>query len=63
MTDSREKDLLRVRDAAQRLGLSIPQIYHLAGTGKLSHVRLGRSVRFRPLDIDKFIMSNRRKSA
>jgi len=59
---SEEKDLLRPRDTAQRLGLSLPQIYHLAATGRLACVRLGRSVRFRPADVDKFIRANRREA-
>jgi excisionase family DNA binding protein len=57
---SEEKDLLRPRDTARRLGVSLPQIYHLAATGRLPCVRIGRSVRFRPADVDRFIRDHRR---
>jgi excisionase family DNA binding protein len=55
-----EKDLEQPRVTARRLGLSVPQVYHLAATGKIPCVRIGRSVRFRPADVDKFIRDHRR---
>jgi excisionase family DNA binding protein len=60
---SEEKDLLRPRDVGRRLGLSTPQIYHLAAAGTLPSVKLGRAVRFRPADVDRFIRDHRRKTA
>lgn len=57
-----EKDLLRPRDVARRLGLSVPHIYTLAGAGTLPSVKLGRAVRFRPADVDRFIRDHRRKA-
>ncbi len=60
MKVSEEKELLRPRDVAQRLALSVPQIYHLASTGALVCVKLGRSVRFRPADVDRYIRENRK---
>ncbi len=58
---SEEKDLLRPRDVARRLGLSVPHVYTLAATGTLPSVKLGRAVRFRPADVDRFIRDHRRK--
>ncbi len=58
-----EKDLERPRDTARRLGLSVPQVYALASAGTLPAVRIGRSVRFRPADVDRFIREHRRKTA
>ena len=63
MKVAEERDLLRPRDTAKRLGVSTPQVYHLAATGKIPCIRIGRSVRFRPADVDRFIRDNRRKTA
>jgi excisionase family DNA binding protein len=63
MKVSEERDLLRPRDAARKLGLSIPHIYTLAAAGTLPSIKLGRAVRFRPADVDRFIRDHRRKSA
>ena len=58
-----EKDLLRVREVARKLGLSEPHVYTLATAGSLPSVKLGRAVRFRSADVDRFIRDHRRKSA
>jgi excisionase family DNA binding protein len=55
-----EKDLMRVRDVARKLGLSEPHIYTLATLGRLPSVKLGRAVRFRQVDVDRFIRDHRR---
>jgi excisionase family DNA binding protein len=55
-----EKDLLRPRDVGRKLGLSIPHVYTLAAAGTLPSVKLGRAVRFRPVDVDSFIREHRR---
>lgn len=60
MKVAEEKDLLRPRDVGRKLGLSTPHVYTLAATGALLSVRIGRSVRFRPVDVDRFIRENRR---
>jgi excisionase family DNA binding protein len=50
--------LLRVRDVAERLAVSTRQVWKLASSGRLpAPVRLGRSVRWRASDIDRFIES------
>jgi len=63
MKVSEEKDLMRPRDVGRKLGLSIPHVYTLAAAGTLPSVKLGRAVRFRPADVDRFIRDHRRKSA
>jgi excisionase family DNA binding protein len=63
MKVSEEKDLLRPRDVGRKLGLSVPHVYTLAAAGTLPSVKLGRAVRFRPADVDRFIRDHRRKTA
>jgi excisionase family DNA binding protein len=60
MKVAEEKDLLRPRDVGQKLGLSIPHVYTLAAAGTLPSIKLGRAVRFRPADVDRFIREHRR---
>lgn len=43
--------LLKAADVAQRLNLSLSQVYELARTGQLPVVRIGAAVRFDPADI------------
>ena len=63
MKTGEEKDLLRVRDVARKLGLSEPHIYTLAATGRLPSIKLGRAVRFRQADVDRFILEHRRRKS
>ncbi len=60
MTIGEEKDLLRPRDVGRKLGLSVPHVYTLAAAGTLTSIKLGRAVRFRPADVDRFIRDHRR---
>ena len=49
-------ELLNVKDVAARLRISTRQCWKMLSSGKLVEpVRLGRSVRWRALDIDEFI--------
>jgi excisionase family DNA binding protein len=61
MKEGIEKDLERPKETARRLGVSVPKVYALASSGELPSVRIGKSVRFRPADVDRFIRGNRRK--
>jgi excisionase family DNA binding protein len=58
-----QRELLRVPAVALRLGLSKQKIYALATSGELPSIRLGRSLRFEPRDVDRFIRDHRRKTA
>lgn len=60
MKVSEEKDLLRPRDVGRKLGLSVPHVYTLAAARTLPSIKLGRAVRFRPADVDRFIREHRR---
>ncbi len=60
MKTTEEKDLLRPRDVGRKLGLSTPHVYTLAAAGTLPSIKLGRAVRFRPADVDRFIREHRR---
>ncbi len=50
-------DLLTADQAARKLGLSRVFVYELAKLGTLRSVKLGRSVRFKPSDLDYYIAS------
>lgn len=47
--------LLTVAEAAQRLTISAKRLYRLAAQGRIPHVRLGRSLRFRRADLDRWL--------
>ncbi len=50
------EQLLNVREMATRLGVSTRQVWKLASSGRLpAPIRLGRSVRWRESDLDRFI--------
>ncbi len=47
--------LLKVPEAADRCRLSERQMWRHIQAGRLPVVRLGRAVRIRPIDLDRFI--------
>jgi excisionase family DNA binding protein len=47
--------LLRGKEVAQALNISRALAYHLMAEGEIPTVRLGRSVRVRPQDLEQFI--------
>jgi len=55
--------LLSPRDAAKALGISERTLWRLTfeQTPALPHVRLGRSVRYRPEDLETYIESKRKE--
>ncbi|GIU97414.1 MAG: hypothetical protein KatS3mg013_1217 [Actinomycetota bacterium] len=57
--EERMKPLLKPAEAARMLGVSRSQIYHLAATGEIAHVRVGHSVRFRLEDLERYIERRR----
>jgi excisionase family DNA binding protein len=52
--------LLRAEDVAGRIGASKQAVYLLARENTLPSVRWGRSVRFDPADVERFIQEHRR---
>ena len=50
--------LLRAREVADRLGISLTFSYLLMQRGEIPTVRLGRSVRVRPSDLEQYIKMN-----
>jgi len=55
-------DLLTVREAAGRLGVSSKTIYALVAAGKLRHQRVGNgrgAIRIRPADLDRTVETPR----
>jgi excisionase family DNA binding protein len=58
------RKLLRPKEAAQYLGLSVPTLarWRLEG-GRIRFVRLGRAVLYDPADLESYIDANKRSSA
>lgn len=48
-------DLLTVEEAAAKLKLSKASIYRLAKQKRLTYLRVGSLLRFRPSDLDDFL--------
>ncbi|MCA9668101.1 MAG: helix-turn-helix domain-containing protein [Myxococcales bacterium] len=48
-------ELLDVRHAAERLGMSVSWVYRQVESGRLSCVRIGNRVRFRVADLEVFV--------
>lgn len=57
------KRLLRADDVARMIGASKQAVYMLARDNTLPSVRWGRSVRFDPKDVERFIREHRRGGA
>lgn len=56
----RAETLLRGDDVAARLNISRSAAFRLMQCGEIPVVRLGRSVRVHPTDLDRFIEERRR---
>jgi excisionase family DNA binding protein len=53
--------LLSTEQAAQYLGVSTRTVKSLMSEGQIHDVKIGRSTRLDPIDLDAFIARNRRK--
>ena len=49
--------VLDARDAARYLALGLDTLYRLVRGGELPHVRVGKSIRFRPEDLEQYLAS------
>ncbi len=49
--------LLNAQDVAAALKMGLSTVYQLVERGELPSIRIGRSVRIRPEDLEKFIES------
>ncbi len=56
MTDEK---LLSVREVADRLNIPERTVTHLAASGDLVGVKVGRAWRFRPSDVSSYLQRNR----
>lgn len=54
--------LIDSRRAAEILGISTRKLWGLVDAGEVKAVRIGRAVRFDPVDIREFIEANKRTS-
>jgi excisionase family DNA binding protein len=53
--------LLRIEDIAERLSISRSMAWKLIAIGELRSIRIGRSVRVRPQDLDAFVAAAARQ--
>src|SRR5262245_17492913 len=53
--DSQQRRMLRLEDLADRLAISRSMAHKLIATGQVRSVRIGRSVRIRPSDLDSYL--------
>jgi excisionase family DNA binding protein len=58
MSEKKPSKLLRVRDAAEVLGISVSKMNDLYCGGKIPHVRVDRSVRFEANALKEYIEAN-----
>jgi excisionase family DNA binding protein len=56
----KEKGLLSPAEVAIVLGFSRSHVYTLADSGDLPSIKIGKSVRFDPKDVELFIREHRR---
>jgi len=59
MEGKRLPQLERAKPVADALCVSVAQVYSLAKDGDLRAVRIGRSLRFDPVDVRKFVDDRR----
>ena len=50
--------LLKPHEVAERLNVSLPQVYMMLRNGEIPVVRIGRCVRVREIDLEKYIQRN-----
>ncbi len=55
--------LLIAQDVAAALNMGLSTVYQLVERGELPSIRIGRSVRIRPEDLEKFIESKAQRQA
>ncbi len=58
MSDKKALKLLKVKEAADVLSISVSKMNTLYYGGKIPHVRVDRSVRFREGDLEEYIEAN-----
>ena len=51
--------LLTVEGAARRMGMSVRHVQRLVAERRIAHLRLGRSVRIDPSDVDAYLAATR----
>jgi excisionase family DNA binding protein len=53
-----EERLLRAEDVSDLLNISLPFAYKLMELGRIRTVKVGRSIRVRPIDLSTYIQQN-----
>lgn len=57
--EQQDRLLLRAREAAALLNVSARTLWSLTKTGDVRSVRIGRSVRYAPADLEAFVASRK----
>lgn len=57
MKETTEERYLSTHDVAEHFGVSAMTIYRLANDGRLPHIRVGRSFRFRLSEVEAALRS------
>ncbi|MBT5320280.1 MAG: helix-turn-helix domain-containing protein [Chloroflexi bacterium] len=52
--------LITASETAERLGCTEKMVRKMAGDGRFPSVKVGSLLRFRPIDVDKFVEANLR---
>jgi excisionase family DNA binding protein len=55
----RRRRLLRLREVAEYLGLSMDTVHRMCRDGRLPHVRIGRRIRVEPEELARWIAQRR----
>ncbi|MBI4444319.1 MAG: helix-turn-helix domain-containing protein [Acidobacteria bacterium] len=55
-----ESELMTIDQAARYLSIAKPTLYHWVSDRRIPFVKMGRLVRFRRCDLDRFILKNLR---
>jgi len=57
--DNKEQQWLKPADVAKQLGVSTRTVHRLLATGQLVGYKIGRSVKFKPEDIEEYLKNSR----
>jgi len=57
-TAALNEQLLTEREAAEYLRVSPRTVFSLRNTGKLACAKIGRSVRYRPAELERFVLKS-----
>jgi len=57
--DNKDQQWLKPTEVAKQLGVSSRTVLRLLATGQLAGYKIGRSVKFKPEDVDEYLKNSR----